>query len=326
MMTFKRLEEDEWLSFLHKCKSSTFFHTPHWYRVWHTYKGYQYEARLFTFSDGQEIIFPLAWRTRFKGFFKELLSGPAGVYGGPLSPAPICEEKFTLIWLRLREDFDVLHVRLCPYQEVQLGQNIYKREDFTQRLLIEHRKIDEIIHHYSSNHRRSLKASKRKQLTVYYTDSKEDWLEYYNIYQGCVKRWGEQATNAYEIYIFEIINNLPTDLFKLWICRNENNIIAGALVFHFNKIAVYWHGATDADFYDSKPMHLLQTRIIETLATEGVRYYDFNPSGGHKGVIRFKKGFGAFKECSTILLHEGCFFKRAQEAHNYIKNVYRFFN
>lgn len=293
-MKVELLEEKTWMAFLYKCSSSTFFHTPYWYKVWQAYMGYQYEARLFTFSDNQKIIFPLAWRPRVKGLFKEVLSGPAGVYGGPLSPQPISKEKFSRIWHHLKQDFDSLNVRVCPYQEMGVDEFVNKKDDITQTLLVTGNEIDEIINGYSKNHKRSFRTSKKYEIKISCTDSIEEWQEYHALYQECVKRWGENATNAYDFRLFELIRNLPSNFFKLWICKYKGNLVAGALVFYFNKSAIYWHGATDANFYTLKPMHLLQTSIIESLVKGDLsKWYDFNPSGGHEGVVRFKRGFGA---------------------------------
>jgi hypothetical protein len=42
-----------------------------------------------------------------------------------------------------------------------------------------------------------------------------------------------------------------------------------------------------------RPNIILHSEIIRQCCEQGCRYYDFNPSGGHEGVDRFKALFGA---------------------------------
>jgi len=79
----------------------------------------------------------------------------------------------------------------------------------------------------------------------------------------------------------------------LWIAEHEGRIIAGALVFYWNAIAVYWHGASLQDSFACYPNNLLHMAIMEDAAQGGYRYYDFGASGAQQGVVKFKESFGA---------------------------------
>jgi lipid II:glycine glycyltransferase (peptidoglycan interpeptide bridge formation enzyme) len=56
---------------------------------------------------------------------------------------------------------------------------------------------------------------------------------------------------------------------------------------------VYWHGVTDPSYAHCHPVHVLLATAIEDACGRGLRWFDFNPSGGLDGVEQFKSGFGA---------------------------------
>jgi lipid II:glycine glycyltransferase (peptidoglycan interpeptide bridge formation enzyme) len=47
----------------------------------------------------------------------------------------------------------------------------------------------------------------------------------------------------------------------------------------------------------------LQYEIIKDCCEKGYWWYDFNPSGGLKGTIAFKKSFGCEQKPSNIYVH-----------------------
>jgi hypothetical protein len=62
--------------------------------------------------------------------------------------------------------------------------------------------------------------------------------------------------------------------------------------FYHRQHVVYWHGASLESAFAVRPVHRLFHRTIEHACVAGHRWFDFNPSGGLEGVIRFKDGFG----------------------------------
>jgi lipid II:glycine glycyltransferase (peptidoglycan interpeptide bridge formation enzyme) len=45
---------------------------------------------------------------------------------------------------------------------------------------------------------------------------------------------------------------------------------------------------------------LLYAQIIRDAHNQGYRYFDFNPSGGHEGVVHFKESFGAVRKYFNV--------------------------
>ncbi len=80
---------------------------------------------------------------------------------------------------------------------------------------------------------------------------------------------------------------------RLWLARARGEIVSGALVLSWGEVAVYWHGATLEAAFPLRPCHAVVMAAVEDAVARGCRWFDFNPSGGLKGVIQFKEGFGA---------------------------------
>ncbi len=79
----------------------------------------------------------------------------------------------------------------------------------------------------------------------------------------------------------------------------NGELIAGVMLFFFGETAWYMYGASDNNFRNVMPNHLLQWRAMQTARERGCATYDlwgapdvFDESDGMWGVYRFKMGFG----------------------------------
>jgi lipid II:glycine glycyltransferase (peptidoglycan interpeptide bridge formation enzyme) len=111
------------------------------------------------------------------------------------------------------------------------------------------------------------------------------------LYLNQTKLRGTNASNEYHAKLFKLIYDLPKDFRKLWLVQHDNDIIGGAIIF-YKKNVTYWHGANSNLAKKYGGSHILQFEIMKSAKSEGFKYYDFSPSGGHVGVTKFKKGFG----------------------------------
>lgn len=295
-MQVRKIDESEWRNFVDNCPSATFFHTPDWYQVWKDYLGWGIEARYFSFKSGNTALLPLCSRKRLKGLIKEYFSGPVGTYGGILTNTPLSKDEAILLE-RYLSNFNSLQIRMNPFNSI-LGDTFFTEKDFSQTIALS-QGWESIIDSWSKNHSRSVKKGIREEVQIR-TAFKNDWKHYYGIYQDSRKRWGEKASNNYSWDLFKILSQLSPTVCKLWLAFKDEKIISGCLCFYYNQHVVYWHGATLSTHFHLKPAHVLQHHIIKHAAEEGYRWYDFNPSGGHEGVVNFKAGFGAEVIASDI--------------------------
>ena len=111
------------------------------------------------------------------------------------------------------------------------------------------------------------------------------------MYQDALRRWGERATSRYPFAVFRALGRYDAQRVRLWLVRKSGAIIGGILVLYHNQHAVYWHGAFIAAFFEYRPSNLVHAEAIRDACERGYQWYDFNPSGGHEGVVRFKQSF-----------------------------------
>lgn len=288
-MQVKKINNSEWWNFVKDCPSATFFHTPDWYQVWEDYKGNNYEARLFSFKSGRQALLPLSSTKRLKGLLKAYSSGPAGTYGGIISKDQLSKQEIKQLKKYLR-GFSAMQIRIYPLAPI-FENSYFSREDFTQMIDLS-KGWKFIFENWSKNHKRSVKKGIKEGVQIKIAD-KYDWKIYYDIYQDSRKRWGEKASNNYSWKLFKILSQLNPNICKLWLAFKDDTIVSGCLCFYYNEHVVYWHGASLEIYFHLRPVHVLQYNIIKDAIELGYSWYDFNPSGGHEGVVKFKAGFGA---------------------------------
>jgi len=290
-MKVRKLNESEWRQYVDNCDTATFFHTPDWYKVWKDYNGNNYEARLLKFNSEHEALLTFSSRKRLKGFLKDYISAPAGTYGGPLSNSQLSDNEIRRIEKYL-SDINSIQLRTNPLNPIVKDAFSTKKE-FTQ--IIDLTKDWQLIFkNWTKGHSSAAKKGIREGVEIRIANANE-WKEYYQLYQDSRKRWGEKASNNYEWKLFKIISQLNPIVCKLWLAFADKKMISGCLCFYHNQHVVYWHGASLETYFHLKPVHVLQYHIIKNAKEAGYSWYDFNPSGGHEGVVKFKRGFGAKK-------------------------------
>lgn len=316
MIVISKIEEKEWMKFAENSEYSTFFHTPLWYDIFYqTEKEFKIATLKFSFENGAQAIFPLLKKIVSKKFLNDyfFLSGPAGVYGGWISDKKLEESQAREIIDWMGKNIDNFICRLNPFdkeQEYFSHPYLKFKRDFTQFLDLSIG-FEKIFDNFSKGHKYNIKKANGNKLEIRIANSQNDYKEYYKVYQDSILRWGSNATNKYSEDLFEKIRLIDDKYKKLWLAVKGEDIISGALVFYFNKHAVWWHGATLKEYFKFYPNDLLQFRIIKDACSKNYKIYDFNPSGSHKGVIDFKSGFGAIKKNSNVIVRN-----------NYKYNIY----
>ncbi len=282
----------EWKRVADSCGYATFFHTPEWFRLFAgEFHDLEIETRKISFPGGTVAILPALAR-RISRFEKQYLMGPGGVYGGWISGNPLTREERRFLLDYIETHFKHLVWRLNPLQgdPGTIPGNV--REDFTQAVSLRGG-MHMIERDFSPSNTRAIKKARREGIVVRPAVSLQDWLEYYECYLDSLRRWGERASSRYEWTFFLRMFDLQSDRITLWLAELEGKIVAGALVFYHKAHAVYWHGAALEQYLPLRPANLLHREIIADALDRRFRWYDFNPSGGHAGVERFKRQFGS---------------------------------
>lgn len=300
-MNIELLNSEEWVQYLRKCPSSTFFHTPMWYEVWEKYSKNKSYCNKYIFKSGNTAVFPYAYSYKAKKTLRQLVSSPVGTYGGIVSATGLSPEEVKILGKKIFKAKCIL-IRNNPFDtSVQLSSKSY-HEDFTQVFEITAGNLD-FKKKWTKGHRSAVNKGKREGITVHIA-KREEWPEYYKLYNETIGRWNNNIKYPYRLELFNYLSQLNDENQKLWIAKYNNDIVAGAICFYFNKHVVYWHGAASQRFFKFRPVHVLIDHIINDALLNNYRWFDFNPSSGLEGVIKFKKGFGTEKLRSDILRKE----------------------
>ncbi len=290
-----KVSSKEWDQIWQSCKYSTYFHSREWAEIWNVYKkGSYYPApRLIMFSDGKKAIIPLSrYGKHCKGLIKDYISSPAWTYGGWISKDNLKNEHAELLSNYMLSKCGNLYWRINPYDPNAVGYAIKPINDVTHMLDLSFGP-EKIIKGFSRGNISSVHKAQRCGVAVRIASTISDWQEYFRIYEDSLSRWGEKASSKYSWELFNEIFKRNSPHVKLWIAIYQDKIISGALCFYSKRHVVYWHGATLSSYFDCRPANLLMHELILDSCSQGFSWFDFNPSGGHKGVITFKESFGA---------------------------------
>jgi len=293
--------KEEWDVHWKNCKYATYFHSRTWNEVWQVYteRKTKAEAYLVQFSDGKNAIIPHVYKSKYRGLYKRLLMSPAGTFGGWISKDNLEKAHVILLYDFLKRKNIIWRVSpYSPYSEVI--NTVGGKKDKTNVLPL-HDDFESIFRTWTKGHKSAAKKAKREGVSIQLAESIEDWKNYYKIYQKSLERWGEKATSEYTWKLFAELYKTKSNNIKLWLAFFNKDLAAGALCFYASKHVVYWHGAANEEYFNLRPVHYLLQEVIEDACNKNYQWFDFNPSGGHKGVRKFKRGFATVEKESPIL-------------------------
>jgi hypothetical protein len=274
-------------------RGATFFHSKTWSEVLQAcFSRWVPSPMALEFSDGNILVLPLMSRKTFGEIRIYRESMIPGVYGGPLFLRPPSEQHWHGFWNAVNKVPNIT-IYGNPFVEQQgfptgsIGMSTHALDLSLG--------MGRVLKGFRKGHLAAVKAAQRKGLQIEVASSVDEVKAYFHIYQSALKRWGKEASGFYPERLFQNLLALPgyRNKLKLWIAKHQDTVIAGIWVFYHNDHAVYWHGATDAEYFSYHPAHLLVTAAIEEACENGLHWFDFNPSGGLEGVEHFKRGFGA---------------------------------
>lgn len=300
MRVIQEVDDAFWLDVAGKSRQATFFHTPHWRDLAiRTYPEYADASVAAILDDGTRVVLPLLETGRSgKGLLRHVMSTFGGCYGGLISDSPVSPDGVAGVYEGLLGGLrvDSLQLTTGPLSEETPMPDRFEASPYSTHLLPLDEGWEAVERRFSRGNRASINRGRRMGVTTRVATSLEEYRAYYAVYERSLSRWGERATSRYPWRLFEegceMARSAPERI-KLWIASVGTDLAAGAWVFYWNRHAVYWHGATDVAFADHRPANVLHADIIRDCCRGGGRYYDFNPSGGHEGVARFKSRFGA---------------------------------
>ena len=196
---------------------------------------------------------------------------------------------------------------LAPLPQDIFGYKVSR--DFTDVLPL-HRGLEAVYAVRSSTKRKHIRRGRRRGVVSRLGLSLDDFSAYYAIYSDSLRRWGERVSSRYSWRLFESLHAAAAERrenIALWLAEIDGKTVSGLLIFYWNRRAVCWHSATSDEGLRDYAYSVLVADAIDDAARRGLDWFDFNPSGGHEGVVYFKRQFGTERmpmrilSCETIL-------------------------
>ena len=305
------------------CDYSTYFHSPEWAEIWEAYSGGRITPTSLhiTFSDRLTAIVVLS-ASAWPGGLAIRYSSPAGTYGGWISGDPLTSGHAACLSDFLYRHTGNLVWRVNPINPLRrTGKLPLAKQEHTH--IIDLREgFEPIARQWKKGNgsiARKINKARKSGVTARKASSAEDWAFYYKIYQSSLERWGKTASISYGWPLFETMMKLGSEYIDLWVAEYQGAIICGALCFSSPRHVSYWHGAALESHFSLRPVNLLIHEIIEDAASKQKDWFDFNPSGGIKGVEKFKESFGSERIACPVVDTRSFAVKFLQKARSAIR-------
>lgn len=293
-MIIRKPSTREWIAILKKCPTATIFATPSWIEIVNKTYGYKDVTKLFIFEDGQKVLLPLMQTRNILGIFSQYLSVPFYNYGGLFSAREISEDRVSQIFNALK-GLTTRSVILCPHplSRVKYPEK-YKGDKYSTHILDLSVGFERIWKGYKDNDQaRKARKARKEGITIKSGETLDDFRTYYEMYLDSAKRWGLSNPQPWALY--ENLYKFGGDMLKLWIAQLSDKTIAGIILGYFNKNVIYWGGSFYFNYGTYRPNNLLHIEAIKDACEKDYKIYDFLPSGGIRGVEKFKETFGVKK-------------------------------
>ena len=338
------LDTDAWRNAWCRDAKATAFDGPDWAHAWRAFSDgrFQPAAQAFDFTDGVRLIVPMS-RQRFPdtpgapGEIEHAAINPGGTFGGLINPPTASTasataahreaalhasgERFaSLTWCLSPHSFDRSDSRAVD--EIDADRRIdgaTVRHDATRVIDLaacraEPGRLDDGMR--KAQIARKVRIANRQGLTVELgADQRRDTDElidaFYIIYQRCQQRWGHTGTH-YPRELFASVarhTRCPIHIVR----DHGGRPVAAGLFPHASRIVTSWLFIAEPDALSLKPYELGYDAILRHAIEQGFDRFDFNPSGGHDGVDRFKAGFGAVALDYTILDRQSAAVRAAKQ-------------
>ena len=297
----RKATDSEWWFHANQDPTATFFQTPSWFQIWSRFIGYTCESLHFELKNGKTGVLPMAGQRIAKGLLKKYIISPGGTYGGVVTRYDLTESELNLIYkIALSKHSYIFRVNPFQKRKPKFNGGSFI-EDSTYVINLRDTDPKNILSRWRKGHKADAKRAIREGVNISISHSIEDFKLYYDVYLSSLERWGTKRTSFYDFSLFQLLSTLPLDKIRLWVAKYRGKLVSGCLCFYHNQHVVYWHGAGLSEYFKLGAVHALQREIIAHALENGYHFYDFNPSGGHTGVEKFKRGFGTSELSAPVI-------------------------
>lgn len=314
IIDIKLCEPDDWDELWHACPWATFSESREWSELWRKTYGETHtpNAHMVHFTDGMKLLLPTTFVSRTRGWVFVHQMSPSGGYGGPIGKTLPSREHLFLLLERVHADFPDFHLKLNPFlfaellseKEVSVPELLPKPiiADFTQPVPL-NEDLESLL--TAKRVRRYANAARKKGYSVKRMPAVQI-ADYLKVYADAQSRWDE-TTVRYPDNFFHNMYNMPGCTFY-GVYNSEDEFCGGGPFLFSKNIATSWLSFMKSNTLQDHIYELFYHDLLLKFRDEGYTWFDFNPSGGQTGVVRFKQKFTPYRLPS--LMYESYSWKR----------------
>jgi len=276
----------EWDAFVANQEQGSFYHRYAWRALNEQFFGHRaiyLEAR-----NGGALagVLPLVL-TRSHVFGRILCSMPFVNYGGPVSTDEATAQHLIEAAQAYagQLDADYLELRCATPLDTAMQLSTHKIS-MTIELQPD---PDQLWSAFTPKHRKNVRRAYKDRLTVI-SGGRELLETFYSVMQ---RSWRELGTPLYEVGYFEAILNAFPDCTRIFVCRQDSEPMAVALVgYHGQTVEGMWAGTTRAG-HDLDANYVLYWDMIKDACERGFKRFHLGRSTAGSGAEQFKKKWNA---------------------------------
>lgn len=293
-MTVTKTDLHEWRQVVESCEWATFYERPDWYEAWCAHMGNRVvpECWKIQIEGSRYILIPVLRKNALKGMTSTYTGAPGGLYSGPISNHAIMMSEVQQSVQTLAGKLKNLDVRLNPFwfhanQPDHLPDS-WGLAHFTQAIHL--CQSDESLSGVLTNTGVSYDAryAERKGVDIQITDM-NDLTNFMDLYAEMLQKW-ESVGTIYTSRFFESLVSSPHVDF--WKITHKSEYVGGGLLLKGKYHVSSWLTIIHPEVLKLRPYEYTYAHLIGHYRKLGFTWFDFNPSAGLDGVVRFKEKFG----------------------------------
>jgi hypothetical protein len=300
---------DAWSRVLRSDPAATIYQTPTWFDAARNACSALDVSRLYTLSDGRQLIFPMLRKTLMPGLALDH-AYPYGLGAGGLLAseglrpsdvklvlADLLNTQSSNIWIKANHDrSEIWEKGLVPEAKI-----LWRRVEVVDL----EGGYERVWQRFHSSARRAIRKAERSDLDIERDTSGRCVSTFYDLYLSWTRRRAEEAglpgsltthlaRRRQPLRNFKIIAAALGENCRVWVARHRGEAVASIITLVFGRHAVYWSGYSDKALAGPlRANNLLQGLAIQDACEAGCRYYSMGESGGVSPLIQFKQTFGA---------------------------------
>jgi len=284
-----RISREEWKSTWSNSTYATFYEHPDWFEAWKIlYPGSEDPfAVKIVLENRITYIIPCFKRNLAKGIVSKYECGPGGLYAGPLGiTGGLNQDQITSIKEILISVFTDFSFRINPFviscELVDSKSNLFTQVIHlnNQAAVSEHLQQNGVTYDARSAQRKGLRIKNESDFNL------NNFLQ---VYDAIRLSWENPGT-YYPAEFFDCLTS--SEHCDVWSVFHNDDYIGGGIILKGPSHVSSWLTIMHPDSRALRPYEFAYQQLIEHYTKAGFKYFDFNPSAGLDGVVKFKEKFG----------------------------------